>query len=74
MSTDTNTSEEEGISFEDAVAEIETIVKKIQSEKSLDSLVEDVRKAKTLIAICEKRILQTEAELNEILGVDSRES
>lgn len=62
------------ISFEAAIAEIDTIVKKIQGERSLDSLVGDVRRAKELIALCENRISRTEEELNQILGTDMRES
>ncbi len=56
------------ISFEAAVAQIDVIIKRIQSGRSLDSLVDDVREAKALIKICEDRILWTEAELNKMLG------
>ncbi len=63
----------EEVTFDAAVAEIDNIVKKIQTERSLDSLVDDVRRAKELIEICENRILNTEKELNEILGPESRE-
>ena len=61
------TSETE-VSFEAAVAQIDVIIKRIQAGKSLDSLVTDVREAKSLIQLCEDRIRQTESELNSILG------
>ncbi|CAG4931429.1 exodeoxyribonuclease VII small subunit [Acidithrix sp. C25] len=58
------------ISFEAAIAEVDALVKKIQNQRSLDSLVADVKRAKELITMCESRILATESELEDILGVD----
>ena len=56
------------VSFEEALERIETIIKRIQSGKSLDSLVEDVKEAKDLIALCERKISWTEGELAKMLG------
>ncbi|MDA8117909.1 MAG: exodeoxyribonuclease VII small subunit [Actinomycetota bacterium] len=63
-----NESDAKEVSFEEALERIEAIIKRIQSGKSLDSLVEDVKEAKVLIALCERKISWTESELAKMLG------
>ncbi len=54
------------VTFDKAYAEIEEIVAQIENEAiPLDQLAEKVKKAKALIAFCNEKLRNIEAELKE---------
>ncbi len=54
------------ISFDEAYAAIEEIVQQIESESiPLDALAEKVKKARELLAFCNEKLRNIEAELKE---------
>jgi exodeoxyribonuclease VII small subunit len=54
-------------SFSEAVAEIETILKNIESgELDVDKLSVEVKRASELIRQCQKKLRTTEEEINSI--------
>jgi len=56
----------DNITFDKAYAEIEEIVQQIENEAiPLDQLAEKVKKAKTLIAFCNEKLRNIEAELKD---------
>ena len=59
----------ERISFDTAYAAIEEIVRQIENEAiPLDELADKVKKAKELIAYCNKKLKDIEAELKSNAG------
>ncbi len=56
------------ISFEAAIAEVEQILARISSSKSLDNLVNDVKRAKELLRYCESKVKATEAVIADLLS------
>ncbi len=58
----------EEISYSDAIAELNTIVQRIESgEIDVDALGASVSRATQLIKICRDRLTRTEAEVNDAL-------
>ncbi len=58
----------EKLTYEKAIAELEEIVNKIESEEiSVDELSEKVKRASELIKICKAKLFSTEEEVNKIL-------
>lgn len=54
-------------SFNDAVLKIEEILKNIESgELDVDKLSAEVKKASELIKLCQKKLRNTEEEINSI--------
>jgi exodeoxyribonuclease VII small subunit len=54
-------------SFNDAVVEIEDILRKIEnSELDVDKLSVEVKRASELIKLCQKKLRTTEEEINSI--------
>ena len=54
-------------SFNDAVLEIEKILKNIESgELDMDKLSDEVKRASGLIRLCQKKLRTTEEEINSI--------
>lgn len=54
-------------SFNDAVREIEDILKNIESgQLDLDKLSDSVKRASELIRLCQKKLKTTEEEINNI--------
>jgi exodeoxyribonuclease VII small subunit len=54
-------------SFNDAVVEIEDILRKIEnSELDVDKLSVEVKRASELIKLCQKKLRTTEDEINSI--------
>lgn len=57
------------IAYEEALAEVEAILGRIQREEiAVDDLAKEVRRATELIAACKERLLKAEKEVDEIVG------
>jgi exodeoxyribonuclease VII small subunit len=62
----------EKISYSDAMAEIERILKRMESDGiDIDNLSVDVSRASKLIEMCREKLLKTETDVNKILNKDS---
>jgi exodeoxyribonuclease VII small subunit len=58
----------ETISYSDAVAEIESILNKIEEGKmDVDDLTQKVNRVTDLIKICRERLYKTETQIKKIL-------
>ena len=56
------------ISYKEAIAEIEEILEKIESEElDVDELSEKVKKVSSLIKLCKDKLHKTEEEIENIL-------
>ena len=56
------------IKYEEAVRQLEEIVDKMESDElDLDSMGEQLKKAKTLIRLCKARLTKTDEEIKRIL-------
>ena len=54
--------------YDEAMKRLETIVKKIEDgEMDIDSLAENLKEAKELVAFCKGKLLKVEEEVNKIL-------
>ena len=55
---------EENIKYEEALAQLETIVRKMEAnEYDIDELAAQLKTAQRLIAFCKDKLTKTEAEL-----------
>ncbi|MGM9713719.1 MAG: exodeoxyribonuclease VII small subunit [Prevotella sp.] len=62
----------EKINYEQAIDELETIVKKMESgELDLDTLTEKLKRAQKLIKLCKDRLTKTDEEIKKILASDN---
>jgi len=58
---------EENIKYEEALAQLETIVRKMEAnEYDIDELAAQLKTAQRLIAFCKNKLTKTEAELQKI--------
>ena len=58
---------EENIKYEQALAQLETIVRKMEAnEYDIDELAAQLKTAQRLIAFCKNELTKTEAELQKI--------
>ena len=56
------------IAYKDATTEIEEIIRKIENEElEIDELSEKVKRASVLIKICQKKLHQTDTEIQKII-------
>lgn len=61
----------EKISYSEAVAEIESILEKIETGNlDVDALTEQVSRVTHLLKICRDKLHKTETRINNILGED----
>lgn len=57
------------ISYNEAIAELESIIKEMQSENcDIDKLAQNTRRAAELIDLCQKKLTRTETEIQRILA------
>lgn len=57
-----------GMKYEEAMARLEDIVKRMESgDMDIDSLCQELKTAKELISLCREKLLQTDAQIKEIL-------
>lgn len=57
------------LTYEQAVTELESILRTIQSDKcDIDKLAEMTKRATTLLAHCRQKLTTTESELKQILA------
>ena len=55
------------ISYREAIAEIELIVKKIENDEAdVDELAENVKRVAELIKICKEKLFKAEKEVKDI--------
>ena len=58
---------DENIKYEEALAQLETIVRKMEAnEYDIDELAAQLKTAQRLIAFCKNKLTKTEAELQKI--------
>ncbi len=58
----------ESFKYEQAMKELEDIVRKMENDQlDIDSMTQQLKKAKTLIADCKQRLVDTEQEIKKIL-------
>ncbi|MBR3078369.1 MAG: exodeoxyribonuclease VII small subunit [Prevotella sp.] len=58
---------EETLKYEEALAQLETIVKKMEAnEFDIDELAVQLKKAQRLIKFCKDKLTKTEAEIQKI--------
>lgn len=56
------------IKYEEAVEQLEAIVKKMESgELDVDKIGDELKKAKELITLCKDKLTKTEEEIRKIL-------
>ena len=56
------------IKYEDAVLQLEGIVKKMENgELDIDKMSEELKKAKELITLCKDKLTKTDEEIRKIL-------
>lgn len=56
------------IKYEDAVAQLEQIVKKMENDDiDIDSLTEQLKKAQELIQLCKAKLSSTDEEIKKLL-------
>ncbi len=61
----------EEMKYEDAVKELETIVRRMENEElDVDSLTSQLKRAQQLISMCKERLTRTDEEIKKLLEVD----
>jgi exodeoxyribonuclease VII small subunit len=64
---------EENIKYEEALAQLETIVRKMEAnEYDIDELAAQLKTAQRLIAFCKNKLTKTEAELLKIQQLEEK--
>ena len=66
---------EEEVKYEEALAQLETIVRKMeQNEYDIDELAAQLKTAQRLIKFCKDKLTKTEAELSKIQAEGQKET
>ena len=64
---------EENIKYEEALAQLETIVRKMEAnEYDIDELAAQLKTAQRLIAFCKDKLTKTETELLKIQQLEEK--
>ena len=59
---------EENVKYEQAVSELEAIVRKMENDQlDIDTLAEQLKRAKSLIQLCKDKLTKTDEEIRKIL-------
>ena len=59
------------IKYEEAVKQLETIVDKMENgDLDIDSMTEELKKAKTLIKLCKNKLKHTDEEIRTLLETE----
>ena len=59
----------ETIKYEQAVAELEDIVRKMENTQyDIDSMTEQLKRAQMLVKLCKDKLTKTNEEINKILN------
>ena len=59
------------IKYEEALKQLETIVDKMENgDLDIDSMTEELKKAKTLIKLCKNKLKHTDEEIRKLLETD----
>lgn len=59
------------IKYEEAVKQLETIVDKMENgDLDIDSMTEELKKAKTLIKLCKDKLKHTDEEIRKLLETE----
>ena len=62
----------EKINYDQAIEELETIVRKMESgDLNLDAITEKLKRAQKLIKLCKDRLTKTDEEIKKILSSDN---
>lgn len=57
------------IKYEEAVEQLETIVKKMENgDLDVDKMSEELKKAKELLTLCKDKLVKTDEEIKKILS------
>lgn len=63
---------EENIKYEEALAQLETIVRRLeQNEYDIDEIAAQLKTAQRLIKLCRDKLTKTEEELQKIVTAES---
>ena len=63
----------EAKNYTEAMNRLESIVKKIENgEMDVDSLTDNLKEAKELVAYCKSKLLKVEEEVNKIMNKDEQ--
>ncbi len=69
MKTKAEENREEKIKYEDALRELEGIVRQMESgESDIDQLTTQLKRAQQLLTLCRDRLTKTDAEVKKLLG------
>jgi exodeoxyribonuclease VII small subunit len=61
------------IKYEEAVAQLETILRKMESNQlDIDSLTEQLKKAQQLVKMCKDKLTKTDEEIQKILNSEGQ--
>lgn len=59
------------IKYEEAVKQLETIVDKMENgDLDIESMTEELKKAKTLIKLCKNKLKHTDEEIRKLLETE----
>lgn len=60
------------IKYEEAVAQLEEIVDKMENDElDIDQLSDQLKRAKELVKLCKDKLIQTDEEIKKLLSEDN---
>lgn len=59
------------LKYEEAVAQLETIVRKMENDElDIDQLSDQLKKAQELVKLCKGKLMKTDADIRQLLQTD----